>query len=171
MLWSSWVKHEFIVCDETLGITFWVTYCEKHLWIRAANKNKLVSQLQAVCVRERVHAALCSVHAQKIQFYAFWLITCQFSSLADKKKKPSFTSYSFLLFFLPSSVTQTRVCLLLSRHWDTIAGRPGSDRSFYRIVSVTLTAPYRSRHVWGRLAGPAQEKTPTGGGRRCSSGS
>lgn len=97
--------------------------------------------------------------SNKIQFRGICLLFVNFP--AQLIRKLPFITYSFL-----PSVTQTRGPFVVEPSLgDNRRPRPGSDRSFYRIVSVTLTAPHhsRSRHVWAQLAGPAQENTSTWG--------
>ena len=66
------------------------------------------------------------------------LIICSFTHTADK----SSSVHSF-----PNNVKLTWVNLLVNSLSVTLFGWPGRNRSFYRIVSVTLTAPYHSAAV------------------------
>lgn len=57
------------------------------------------------------------------------------------------------IHFLNNS-SDTWVYLLANLCWETICGWLRRDRSFYRVVSVTPTAPHCSTAVWAQLAGP-----------------
>lgn len=56
----------------------------------------------------------------------------------------------FIIYSL-SQHCRTDVYLLMNLHWELVFGWPGSDRAFYRMVSVTLTGPHHSTIVMSEL--------------------